>query len=168
MNKIMSILLILGIMISFSYAAECKGDLCCEGDDSGYKYFTGNCADTDKDPSLAGKFCSSGEWYDYAVKCGCPAGYTTDTSDTEDGECVKTTVKEEPKEEVKEEIKETTNELEKEIIPETTVEIENKELDKYYKYAPVNAIEDSKGQGCGLSTIIIAGVLGLIGLAYKH
>ncbi len=172
MNKLLGILLICGIFMSLSYAAECKGDLCCEGEDSGYKYWTGNCADTEQDPSLAGKFCSSGTWYDYANKCGCPSGYKVDTSKNEDGICKEIEAAkavEEPEEEpeiIEEEPEETAPT--QTVKQEATIETNNEELDEYYKYAPVNAIDDGKGQGCGLTTIIISGVLGMLAIAYKH
>lgn len=176
MNKFIGVLLIFGIFISLSYAAECKGDLCCVGEDSGYKYWTGSCADTEKDPSLMGMRCSSGTWVSHAVKCECPSGYTVDTSKNEDGVCKKVTTKiEEEKETPKEEetkqeetkSEETKQEETTDTIEKTT-ETSNTELDKYYKYSPVNAIDGTKGQGCGLSTIIISGVLGLLAIAYKH
>ena len=174
MNKMLGILLIFGILISVSYAVECNNNFCCEGEDSGYKYWTRDCADTEKDPSLVGKYCASGTWYDYAVKCKCPSGYTMDTSDNEDGECVESGSPAPVEEEVEEAIVEETAPVETTqetttTTQETTVDTSNNDLDEYYRYSPVNAIDEGKGgEGCGLSTIILAGVLGMLAIAYKH
>ncbi|MCC7552451.1 hypothetical protein KO317_02175 [Candidatus Micrarchaeota archaeon] len=175
MNKLLGILLICGIFISLSYAAECKGDLCCEGEDSGYKYWTGNCADYAKDPSLMGMRCSSGTWVHHAVKCECPSGYTIDTSKNEDGICKEikaTKPAEEPEEnkQIEPKKEETPKEETKSTSTQINQEIDNsnKNLDTYYKYSPVNAIDNENGKGCGLSTIIITSVLGALAIAYKH
>ena len=197
--KILGILLgvLLGIelLLGIPYAAECTGSLCCEGEDSGYSYWTGSCADTEKDPSLAGKFCSSGTWVDYATNCGCPSGYEVDTSDNEDGVCVEagtadTDNTDDDTDDTTDDTDDTTDT--DDIIDDGTDETDDTdttdtgdgtttdtidatdtadtttqaEPSEYYKYTPVNA-EEKESSGCTLSTILITLLMAGI-IYYKY
>ncbi len=76
-------LLLMGVLLTPIFG------LGCVGPDSGDKYYVGQCADYDKDPSIPGKYCSASGWVDWAHKCSCPSGYQEDYSESEDGKCVK-------------------------------------------------------------------------------